>query len=47
MAEQQSEAGKMKGVSDSASVAIRRARAEAHKQGEDLSGKLRECNIAG
>jgi len=30
----------VKGVSDSASVAIRRARAEAHKQGEDLSGKL-------
>jgi len=32
----------VKGVSDSASVAIRRARAEAHKQGEDLSGKLSE-----
>jgi len=32
----------VKGVSDSASVAIRRARAEAHKQGEDLSGKLTE-----
>jgi predicted phage tail protein len=30
----------VKGVSDSANVAIRRARAEAHKQGEDLSGKL-------
>ena len=32
----------VKGVSDSASVAIRRARAEAHQQGEDLSGKLSE-----
>jgi len=32
----------VKGVSDSASVAIRRARAEAHKQGEDLSGKISE-----
>jgi hypothetical protein len=32
----------VKGVSDSASVAIRRARAEAHKEGEDLSGKLSE-----
>jgi hypothetical protein len=32
----------VKGVSDSASVAIRRARAEAHKQGEDLTGKLTE-----
>jgi uncharacterized phage infection (PIP) family protein YhgE len=32
----------VKGVSDSANVAIRRARAEAHKQGEDLSGKLSE-----
>ena len=32
----------VKGVSDSASVAIRRARAEAHRQGEDLSGKLSE-----
>src|SRR5580693_5640912 len=32
----------VKGVSDSASVAIRRARAETHKQGEDLSGKLTE-----
>ena len=32
----------VKGVSDSASVAIRRARAEAHKQGEDLNGKLSE-----
>jgi hypothetical protein len=32
----------VKGVSDSAGVAIRRARAEAHKQGEDLSGKLSE-----
>lgn len=32
----------VKGVSDSANVAIRRARAEAHKQGEDLSGKLTE-----
>jgi len=32
----------VKGVSDSAGVAIRRARAEAHQQGEDLSGKLSE-----
>ncbi|MEO8049319.1 MAG: hypothetical protein ABI833_02795 [Acidobacteriota bacterium] len=32
----------VKGVSDLANVAIRRARAEAHKQGEDLSGKLSE-----
>src|SRR6202023_3395035 len=32
----------VKGVSDSASVAIRRARAEAHKQSEDLTGKLSE-----
>lgn len=32
----------VKGVSESASVAIRRARAEAHKQGEALSGKLSE-----
>jgi uncharacterized phage infection (PIP) family protein YhgE len=32
----------VKGVSDSASVAIRRARAEAHKQGEDFSTKLSE-----
>ncbi len=32
----------VKGVSDSANVAIRRARAEAHKQGEDLGGKLSE-----
>lgn len=32
----------VKGVSDSASVAIRRARAEAHQQGEELSGKLSE-----
>jgi len=32
----------VRGVSDSAGVAIRRARAEAHQQGEDLSGKLSE-----
>src|ERR1700676_671845 len=32
----------VKGVSDSASVAVRRARAEAHKQGEDFTGKLAE-----
>ena len=32
----------VKGVSESANVAIRRARAEAHKQGEALSGKLSE-----
>lgn len=32
----------VKGVSDSANVAIRRARAEAHQQGQDLSGKLSE-----
>jgi uncharacterized protein YoxC len=32
----------VRGVSDSANVAIRRARAEAHKQGQDLSGKLSE-----
>ena len=30
----------VKGVSDSANVAIRHARAESHKQGEALSGKL-------
>lgn len=32
----------VKGASDAANVAIRRARAEAHKQGQDLSGKLTE-----
>ena len=32
----------VKGVGDSASVAIRRARTEAQKQGEELSGKLSE-----
>ncbi len=32
----------VKGVNDSATVAIRRARSEAQKQGEELSGKLSE-----
>jgi len=32
----------VKGVSDTASVAFRRARTEAHKQGEELSAKLTE-----
>lgn len=32
----------VKGVNDSAAIAIRRARSEAQKQGEELSGKLSE-----
>jgi predicted phage tail protein len=32
----------VKGVNDSATIAIRRARSEAQKQGEELSGKLSE-----
>jgi hypothetical protein len=32
----------VKGVNDSATIAIRRARSEAQKQGEELSGKLTE-----